>query len=147
MAGESKGSKVRAFVNALRELEEERNAEPLAALFADDATLFNPHIRRLNGTQNVQHFWKTYRLTFGTVHSEFRHVLETDECAMLEWKSTGTGPTGRAFRYDGVSVLEFEGDRIKTFRTYFDPQLLADQLQLGSVRPNTAKEGEQPPAH
>lgn len=140
-------SKVRAFVNALRELEEERNVEPIAALFAEDATLFNPHIRRMNGARDVRQFWKTYRLTFGSVHSEFRHVLETNECAMLEWKSTGTGPTGRAFRYDGVSVLEFEGERIKTFRTYFDPQALADQLQLGSVRANAPGKSEQPSAH
>jgi len=47
---------------------------------------------------------------------------------LLEWTSTGRTPQGRDFSYRGVSVVEWSGDRIRAFRTYFDPRHLNQQI-------------------
>jgi ketosteroid isomerase-like protein len=65
------------------------------------------------------------------------------ECACIEWIATGThsGPlvvdddvvieaTGVRFRLHGVTVAEFEGDRIRSFRQYWDEAELITQLGL-----------------
>ena len=47
-------------------------------------------------------------------------MIAGDGGAALEWESEGALPTGAPIRYRGVSLLEFAGDRVKRFRTYYD---------------------------
>lgn len=61
------------------------------------------------------------------MHSEFRNVVETDRTALLEWQSRVRTAAGHDLTYDGVSVLEFDGDRIRRFRAYFDPTKLRER--------------------
>jgi ketosteroid isomerase-like protein len=110
------------FIAALRKLEDEDDIDAIAALFSDDAELGNPMIvAQHRGTAGARRFWETYRNSFGTVHSAFRTVVETEDAVVLEWNSRGNTTQGGAFSYDGVSVLHFDGDRIDRFQAYFDP--------------------------
>ena len=123
-------SRSRHFVDALHRLEDERQLDPLLSIFADDAQLNNPTVESpLRGESGVREFWQVYRDTFGSIHSDFHHVLEDDESTMLEWTSEGTSPGGEQVRYHGVTVLEWEGEQVKKFRAYFDPSALGDQVR------------------
>jgi hypothetical protein len=41
----------------------------------------------------------------------------------------GSSKNGHAVEYEGVSVLEIEGDKIKRFYAYFDPRKLGRQIE------------------
>jgi ketosteroid isomerase-like protein len=66
-----------------------------------------------------------------------------DNQACVEWIATATHsgplvvdeevviePTGGRFTLRGVTVADFEGDRIRAFRQYWDEVSLLEQLQL-----------------
>ena len=113
------------FIDALHRLEAQREVEPIAELFGDDAELANPVLDApLRGREGAQRFWTSYREAFGDIGSSFRHVAQDDGAALLEWTSRGTFADGTPFEYEGVSVLEMRDGGIARFRTYFDPTLL-----------------------
>ena len=75
----------------------------------------------------MREFWSSYRSTFGEMRSEFRNVFATQERAALEWTTQGTS-NGNSVAYDGVSILEIEGAKVRRFMAYFDTRDLAPQV-------------------
>ena len=121
--------KARRFVDALYALEEGGDVEPLASLHGEDADISNPLVpHRHQGPQGARDFWTAYRRSFGAVHSDFHHVEDAGDTSFLEWTSTGRSAQGRDFSYRGVSIVEWSGERISAFRTYFDPRHLGQQI-------------------
>jgi ketosteroid isomerase-like protein len=119
------------FVTALAELHKNRDADPLVELFADDATLNKagiPHGE--SGKDGARSFWEQYRDVFDDIEATFRHTVTDEDLSYLEWTSQGTLRDGTDFRYDGVSVLQADDDKIEAFRTYYDTAafLNADKL-------------------
>ena len=121
-------SNVQTFIDALHELEDNRQVDTLQKCFHSDAELSNPNVKLGPGHDAPRRFWQSYRQNFESIHSEFRHVVANENAALLEWTSRGRTPEGNEFEYNGVSVLEFEGDRIKRFCAYFDPSDIGDQF-------------------
>lgn len=118
------------FIEALRALEEDDNLDDMVSLYADGAELRNPtDDAGHRGPEGARRFWDAYRHTFDEIHSEFHSVAEGDGVAMLEWTSRGRMAGGEEIEYDGVSVVEFDGDRIRRFRAYFDPLALGEQVE------------------
>ncbi len=114
----------KTFIDALGRLEANHEVEAIAGLFTEDAEIANPLVQYEDGgAEAAKTFWTQYRAAFEEIRSEFRTVTEKDGVAFLEWTSKGS-MDGTAFTYEGVSVLESEGDRIKAFRTYFDTRHL-----------------------
>src|SRR5690606_20703284 len=116
----------RRFIDALRRLEEQGDLEPIVALFADSAEIWNPELRQvIAGKPAVRSFWDSYRDTFSRVRSDFRAVIECESAAALEWETRGQlRRTNRPFVYRGVSVLEWSDGQIRRFFAYFDPRAL-----------------------
>lgn len=113
------------FIDALAALEERREVDPIAALYADDADLSNPLVQHKHrGKQGARDFWTMYRSAFGSIRSEFHHVVADAGCALLEWTSRGERSDGQPVEYRGVTVLEYGDGGIRAFRTYFDPRQL-----------------------
>lgn len=109
------------FVAALHDLHRNGEVEPIVDLFGDDAVLTKaglPHEE--HGKQGARAFWQNYRDVFDAIEASFQHTVGGDRVAFLEWTSYGTLRDGSDFRYDGVSVLEADGDNIDAFRTYYD---------------------------
>ena len=116
------------FVAALWELEENENVEPLVEVHTEDCEVGNVSVPgTFNGHEGLREFWTNYRSTFGEMKSEFRNVIATEQGAALEWTTTGT-PSGDSVSYDGVSVLEIEGDKVRRFMAYFDTRDLTRQV-------------------
>ena len=110
------------FIDALRALERGGDVEALVALFAEDAEVLNPlELEPLHGPEGARRFWRAYRDSFQEVESRFRNVVESGDAAILECSSQGRLASGAPVRYDGVSVMEFEHDRVCRFRSYFNP--------------------------
>jgi ketosteroid isomerase-like protein len=120
------------FVEALAGLEERGELEPLVSLFAEDARVSNVASRReFSGREGARQFWREYKAMLARVRSTFRNMIEAGERVALEWETQGTAHNGAAVSYDGVSIIEWDGDRIRRFQAYFDPGLLRREMVQG----------------
>ncbi len=115
------------FVAALWELEENENVEPLVEVH-----------RRLRDRQRLGPGDLQRPRRPARVLDELPQYLRRDEIrvpqrhrhrggAALEWTTTGT-PSGDSVSYDGVSILEIEGDKVRRFMAYFDTRDLTRQV-------------------
>ncbi|WP_164019070.1 nuclear transport factor 2 family protein [Pyxidicoccus trucidator] len=117
------------FVDALLKLEEHGDLEGIVSLFSDDARVSNAASPRVfSGPAGARQFWKEYKGTLGKVKSTFRNMIEAGDRVALEWETQGTAHNGSAIAYEGVSILEWDGDRISRFYAYFDPHALGQEL-------------------
>ena len=114
------------FVEALCNPEED--VEALVAIHTDDCDVSNVSLPgTFRGHERLREFWTSYRSTFGEMRSEFRNVFASEEGAALEWTTQGTS-NGEDASYDGVSILEIEGGKVRRFMAYFDTRDLAPQV-------------------
>ena len=117
------------FVEALWKLEEDRDVEALVEVHMEDCSVGNVAVSKtFSGHDGLREFWTDYRKTFDEMKSEFRNVFADDSGhAALEWTTKGT-EEGDTISYDGVSILEIEGDKIACFMAYFDSRALTKQV-------------------
>lgn len=117
------------FVNALHGLERDGDAEVMVSLFTEDCEIGNTALHdTLNGRDGVRKFWTNYRATFAELESNFKNQIVSDGSSALEWESVGRSANGEEVRYQGVSILEDDGERITRFFAYFDPADLGKQI-------------------
>ena len=116
------------FVEALRKLEENRDVEGLVRIHAEECEVGNVSVSEtFRGHEGLREFWTEYRKTFGEMKSTFRNVFATEDGTALEWTTQGTS-NGEDVSYDGVSILEIEGDKVSRFMAYFDTRRLTRQV-------------------
>ena len=117
-----------AFMQSLQHAERTGELDRLLALFHDDAEALNlGRTEPAQGRDGLEEFWRTYLSAFREIRSEFTHVIEADEGAVLEWVSRGALPNGEPVEYRGVSVLEVDGEHVRRFRTYYDSAVFLPQ--------------------
>ena len=122
-----------AFIGALERLESERDLEGIARLFTDDCEVGNLTApEKFHGPDGARQFWTKYRETFDDVRSTFSRIIVGEGSAALEWTTEATGRDGAPIRYDGVSLLDFDGDRVRRFRAYFNAEDLGRQIVRGA---------------
>lgn len=112
---------IQRFVDALHRLHADRDTEPLAALFANDATLSKlDHRHEEHGQDGARQFWAP------TATSSTASKRRSPSLCRARTARRGNGPhrgtlrDGTAFSYRGVSVLQGREDKISSFRTYYD---------------------------
>jgi ketosteroid isomerase-like protein len=118
------------FIEALGRLESGRDLEPIVSLFADGCEVGNVVTPEpFKGREGAREFWGAkYRDTFGEVKSTFKNVFATAARAALEWTTEGTAADGSPIRYEGVSIIETDGEAITRFCAYFDASNLGRQI-------------------
>ncbi len=124
------------FIDALHKLESDRDLETIVGLFSEDCEIGN--VVTEDKDIGVEQFWTSYRESFGEVESTFRNEIITGDRTALEWTTTGTNGEGHKFKYDGVSILETDGDKITRFHAYFDPNKLGKQIVAEDSREATS---------
>lgn len=121
----------KAFIEALWTLEETKDAGPLTALYAENASVGNVIAPdQYQGPDGARKFWTEYRGSFDTAKSQFRNVIASDTSAALEWTTEGTSFNGSPLSYSGVTILEIEGDKVTRSSAYFDPSALGRQMSV-----------------
>ena len=107
---------------------ERGDVEPLVEIHTDDCEVGNVSVpKTFRGRDGLREFWTSYRSTFGEMKSTFRNVFATEDRAALEWRTEGTS-NGDTVSYEGVSILEIEGGKVRRFRAYFDTRDLTPQV-------------------
>ncbi len=123
------------FVEALGRLESQRDVDTIVSLFSDNAETGNVVVpEKFHGQDGVREFWTKYRETFGEMRSTFRNRFASESRAALEWSTEGTTVSGTPVHYDGVSILEMDGDKITRFRAYFDAGALGRQIESAAEK-------------
>jgi ketosteroid isomerase-like protein len=123
------------FVDALAKLEESGDVESLVSLFSEDAQVSNVASRRVfSGIDGARQFWTEYKAMLARVRSTFRNMIEAADRVALEWETQGTAHNGAAVNYEGVSIIEWDGDQIRRFYAYFDPGLLGREFAHGTAQ-------------
>ena len=122
------------FVDALMKLEESGEVESLLELFSDESQVSNVASHRtFHGREGAREFWREYKGMLRHVKSTFRNMIESGDRVALEWESNGTAHNGAAVNYEGVSIIEWDGELISRFYAYFDPRVLGMELSHGSA--------------
>ena len=126
----------------LRALEAEVGAASVdpGTLFTDDVVGWSP-FATVSGLAEVAALSAVRELEFSNVVIMFRGLDEVGNRAFAEWVIEGdhTGPvvlgegavldpTGARVRLAGVTVADFRGGKIRSYRTYFDDLSLLEQL-------------------
>ena len=116
------------FKEALWKVEEDQDLEPMLDILSEDCEVGNVAVpKTFSGHEEARQFWTSYRKTFDEMKSTFSNVFADEGRAALEWTTEGT-EDGDTVSYDGVSILEIEGDKVKRFMAYFDPSYLNRQI-------------------
>jgi ketosteroid isomerase-like protein len=109
------------FMRELQNAEASGQVDGLAALFTDECELENlAAAKPVKGRAAAHQFWKNYCTAFQQIHSEFTRVIEHDHTVVLEWEARGTLQDGHPIQYRGVSILDFDGEQVRRFQTYYD---------------------------
>ena len=111
-----------------------------ATLFTDDVVGWSP-ITTVSGLADLADLAAGHDTTFSNVVIMFRGLDEVGNKAFAEWliEADHTGPldlgedavveaTGRHIQLAGVTVADFRGEKIRSFRTYFDDVSLIEQM-------------------
>ncbi len=121
-------------------------------MFADNCEVGNvAATENFRGIEGAREFLTNYRDTFGVVCSVFRNQIVSDGRIALEWMTEGKSKNGKKIRYDGVSTLETEGEKLTRFYAYFDLSNLRHQIttdgditkRIGDTTPKTTRDIEQ----
>ncbi len=117
------------FIAALGEVESGGDLEPMVALYAEGCEVGNVTMsHHEQGVEGAHTFWKNYQATLGKARSVFRNRIYGENRAALEWETEGHNQHDKPIRYEGVSILETDGDKITRFYAYFDPHKLGQQI-------------------
>jgi ketosteroid isomerase-like protein len=109
------------FMSALQEAERTGDVNALVKMFTDDAEITNIALKQpFKGRDGAYEFWNDYLKVFDRIASEFTHVTEGGETAVLEWRAEGALRHGHPIHYCGVSIIEMSDGRVRRFRSYYD---------------------------
>jgi len=116
------GTLTQNFIDALAQLEQTGNHEPMHEQYAPDCELWTlTHKEPLKGKEEIAKFWQTYSDHFETVKSEFVRTIVDDNHAALEWQAKSTlRQNGEEITYWGVTLLDFGDNGITRFASYYD---------------------------
>ena len=114
------------FIAELSRVESGGDVAGIADLFSPECEVGNNTLTApLKGQDGAREFWENYRKSLGKIRSEFRNKIVSDDRAALEWTTKGDNDE---INYEGVSILEFEGEKISRFFAYFNPAKVGTQL-------------------
>ena len=126
----------------LKALEAEVGSAPVnpGTLFTDDVVGWSPYAT-VSGLEALADLSALREEAFSNVAIMIRGLDEVGNKAFAEWliEADHTGPlvldddavvqaTGRHVQMAGVTVADFRGEKIRSFRTYFDDVTLIEQI-------------------
>jgi ketosteroid isomerase-like protein len=122
--------RIRSLVHRYFDLHSRRDWPGLLDMFTPDVTLTHPVYPKSAGRDAVARFFTDYIPSRFPKYFEYApNVIVEQNQAAAEWIFEVTRPDGRPATLTGITVLEFDGDRIKTIKIFTDP------MQLGGPAP------------
>ena len=133
------GSRKEVLADAIKAEAGAASVDP-ETLFTDDVVGWSPYVT-VSGLTAVAALSALREAAFSNVVITFRGLDEVGNKAFAEWlvDADHTGPlvlseesvleaTGRHVQLPGVTVADFRGGKIRSYRTYFDDISLIEQI-------------------
>lgn len=108
--------------------EASRDVAAILAHFAPDAVWRGPGGVELRGHDEIRRFYEDTGRAFPGLEVEVVGVLGDDHTAALQWSSVLIDGDGGRHPLIGVNVMEGDGERIVSLRTYYDRAQVALQV-------------------
>lgn len=122
--------RIRALVHRYFDLHSRRDWTGLLDMFAPEVALIHPVYPKSTGRDAVGRFFTEYIPSRFPKYFEYApNVIVEANQAAAEWIFEVTRHDGTPATLKGITVLEFDGERIKIIKIFTDP------LQLGSPAP------------
>ncbi len=123
------GERIRSLVHRYFDLHSRRDWSGLLDMFAPDVTLTHPVYPKSAGRDAVGRFFTEYIPSRFLKYFEYApNVIVEKNQAAAEWVFEVTRLDGQPATLIGVTVLGFDGERIKSIKIFTDP------AQLGAGR-------------
>jgi predicted ester cyclase len=145
-----KPQQIPALVEGLTEAWNSRDLDRLLSYLTEDVVWDDPAMQApAEGYDAVKSFSEAVLRAFPDFRYVIRHPIciaaDGSRCA-VPWRITAThlgrldppgfAPTGRSVEFEGVDLLEFEGDAVCRIDTLFNPLVPAEQLLDYRLRPD-----------
>lgn len=125
MPDTSDRERIRSLVHHYFELHSRRDWQGLLDMFTPDVTLVHPVYPKSTGRDAVGRFFTEYIPSRFPKYFEYApNVIVEENQAAAEWIFEVTRTDGRPATLTGITVLEFDADRIKTIKIFTDPTQL-----------------------
>jgi len=107
------------------------DADALAASYAEGATYSDSRAGEAFTGKAIVNYAKAVWAAYPDASVELITVADTGGgLVAAQWVLRGTTPTGRTVILPGASFTQVNGDKILSEQTYFDRQILLEQLGL-----------------
>jgi ketosteroid isomerase-like protein len=127
MPDTSDRERIRGLVHRYFDLHSRRDWSGLLEMFAPDVTLIHPVYPKSAGRDDVGRFFTEYIPARFLKYFEYApNVIVEENQAAAEWVFEVTRLDGQAATLKGITVLDFDGDRIKSIKIFTDPTQLGN---------------------
>jgi hypothetical protein len=107
------------------------DADALAASYAEGATYSDSRAGEAFTGKAIVNYAKAVWAAYPDVSVELITIADTGRgLVAAQWVLRGTTPTGRTVALPGASSTQVNGNKILSEQTYFDRQILLEQLGL-----------------
>ena len=117
----SRNDELRTLTTAWNDAWNSRDTSKLAGFFAEGATYYEPDFAEAkDGASGIGAVAEKTWADWPEASFEEVSVTVEDPRVVLEWRSTATHSSGKTVNLEGVDVLEWDGDKLKSARVYYD---------------------------
>lgn len=106
---------IRNFFSHINERQTDRMGERLT----DGAQLFFPKVAPLLGRDRILKFFNVLFRQYSELFFEIHRIIIDGERAAVHWTNRGVGRKGEPYENEGVTLMEFEGDRVRFMSDFF----------------------------
>jgi steroid delta-isomerase-like uncharacterized protein len=111
------------------------DADALASSYSEGATYSDSRAGEALTGQAIANYAKAVWEAYPDASIELITIADTGRgLVAAQWVLRGTTPTGRTITLPGASFAQVKGDKILSEQTYFDRQILLEQLGLKAKR-------------
>ena len=123
--------------NVIREVHKAAAAqdmEKMRSFYSDDATIVNPE-GTFKGKAEIRRYWTWLYQQLSEVLTIEKEIIIQGNKAVHEYMYESTSLKGIKGSVPGVSMLQFENNKIKEVRSYLDRLMIAKQGATGLIGP------------
>ena len=111
----------REIVARIVEAYNAKDADGVAALYHPDARYWSPLGEWQDGLPAIKAHIEELHSTLPDEQMEALAVVTDGDTVVVEFRSSGTAPTGKPYRLDFTEVMELRDGKISMVKVYLDP--------------------------
>ena len=108
-----------AMIREFFEAVNQRDLDGMGLRLDHDAEFYFPKTQPLIGRDRIQRFFKILFRQFPKLTFKVERVIVQEQQAAVHWTNRGAGRDQKPYENEGVTLLEWEGDKIRFMSDFF----------------------------